>query len=52
MATFTAIKNRGGGREALGGVLCYVQQVEKVTWKGQKLISGWNCTAQSVCSEM
>lgn len=52
MATFTAIKNRGGGRGALGGVLRYVQQVEKATWEGQKLISGWNCTTQSVCSEM
>ena len=30
MATFTAIKNRGGGRGALGGVLRYVQQEEKI----------------------
>lgn len=52
MATFTAIKNRGGGRGALGGVLRYVQQEEKTTWKGRQLVSGWNCTAQSVCSEM
>ena len=29
MATFTAIKNRGGGRGALGGVLRYTQQDEK-----------------------
>ena len=29
MATFTAIKNRGGGGGALGGVLRYVQQEEK-----------------------
>ena len=29
MATFTAVKNRGGGRGALGGVLRYTQQTEK-----------------------
>ena len=52
MATFTAIKNRGGGRGALGGVLRYVQQEEKTTWQDRQLVSGWNCTAQSVCSEM
>ena len=52
MATFTAIKNRGGGRGALGGVLRYVQQEEKATWEDRRLVSGWNCTAQSVCSEM
>lgn len=52
MATFTAIKNRGGGSSALGGVLRYVQQEEKTTWEDRRLASGWNCTAQSVCSEM
>ena len=52
MATFTAIKNRGGGGGALGGVLRYVQQEEKTTWEDRRLVSGWNCTAQSVCSEM
>ena len=52
MATFTAIKNRGGGRGALGGVLRYVQQEEKTTWEDRQLVSGWNCTAQSICSEM
>ena len=52
MATFTAIKNRGGGSGALGGVLHYVQQEEKTTWEDRRLVSGWNCTAQSVCSEM
>ena len=52
MATFTAIKNRGGGRGALGGVLRYVQQEKKTTWEDRRLVSGWNCTAQSVCSEM
>lgn len=52
MATFTAIKNRGGGRGALGGVLRYIQQEEKTTWEDRRLVSGWNCTAQSVCSEM
>lgn len=52
MATFTAIKNRGGGRGALGGVLRYIQQDEKTLWEGVRLVSGWNCTAQSALSEM
>ena len=52
MATFTAVKNRGGGRGALGGVLRYTQQDEKTPWEGQRLVSGWNCTAQSALSEM
>lgn len=52
MATFTAVKNRGGGRGALGGVLRYTKQDEKTLWKGQRLVTGWNCTAQSVLSEM
>jgi len=52
MATFTAIKNRGGGRGALGGVLRYTQQDEKTLWEGQRLVIGWNCTAQSALSEM
>ena len=52
MATFTVVKNRGGGRGALGGVLRYTQQDEKTLWKGQRLATGWNCTAQSALSEM
>ena len=52
MATFTAIKNRGGGRCALAGVLWYTQQEEKTLWEGQRLVSGWNCIAQSALSEM
>ena len=52
MATFTAVKNRGGGRGALGGVLRYTQQDEKTLWERQRLVTGWNCTAQSVLSEM
>ena len=52
MATFTVVKNRGGGRGALGGVLRYTQQEEKTLWEGQRLVSGWNCTAQSALSEM
>lgn len=52
MATFTTIKNRGGGSGALGGVLHYVQQEEKTTWEDRRLVSGWNCTAQSVYDEM
>ena len=51
MATFTAIKNRGGGG-ALGGVLRYTQQEKKTMWEGRQLVSGWNCTARSVLSEM
>ena len=52
MATFTAVKNRGGGRGALGGVLQYTQQDGKTLWEGQRLVTGWNCTAQSALSEM
>ena len=52
MATFTAVKTRGGGRGALGGVLRYTQQDEKTLWEGQRLVTGWNCTAQSALSEM
>ena len=52
MATFTAIKNRGGGKGALGGVLRYTQQDEKTLWEGRQLVTGWNCTAQSALSEM
>ena len=52
MATFTAIKNRGGGHGALGGVLRYAQQEEKTLWEGQQLVTGWNCTAQSAYAEM
>ena len=48
MATFTAVKNRGGGRGALGGVTRYVSQKEKTLWERQRLVTGWNCTAQSV----
>ena len=52
MATFTAIKNRGGDRGALGGVLRYTQQEGKTMWEGQWLVTGWNCTAQSAYPEM
>ena len=52
MATFTAVKNRGGGRGALGGVTRYVSQKEKTLWERQRLVTGWNCTAQSALSEM
>ena len=44
MATFTTIKNRGGGRGALAGVLQYIRQDEKTLWEGHRLVSGWNCT--------
>ena len=52
MATFTAIKNRGNSRGALGGVTRYVSQKEKTLWEDQQLVTGWNCIAQSVLSEM
>ena len=52
MATFTAVKNRGGGRGALGGVLRYTQQEEKTLWEGQRLVTGWNCTAPSALSAL
>ena len=52
MATFTAVKNRSGSRGALGGVLRYIQQDEKTLWEGQRLVTGWNCIAQSALSEM
>ena len=52
MATFTAIKNRGGSCGALGGVLRYVQQEEKTLWEGRQLVAGWNCTAPSAYTEM
>ena len=52
MATFTAIKNRGGGRGALGGVLRYVQREDKTVWGDRQLVSGWNCTAPCACAEM
>ena len=39
-------------RGALGGVLRYTQQEEKTLWEGRRLVTGWNCTAQSALSEM
>mgnify|MGYP000299656403 FL=1 len=36
----------------MGGVLRYTQQDEKTLWEGQRLVSGWNCTAQSALSEL
>lgn len=36
----------------MGGVLRYTQQDEKTLWEGQRLVTGWNCTAQSACTEM
>lgn len=52
MTNFTAIKNRSSGCGALGGVLQYVQQEGKTLWAGRQLVTGWNCTAQSACTEM
>ena len=36
----------------LGGVTRYVSQKEKTLWERQRLVTGWNCTAQSALSEM
>ena len=36
----------------MGGVLRYTQQDEKTLCEGQRLVTGWNCTAQSACTEM
>ena len=52
MATFTTIKNRGGGRGALAGVLQYIRQDEKTLWEGHRLVSGWNCTAPTAWQEI
>ena len=40
MATFTAIKGRGKGSGAMGGVMQYVQQEKKTLWEGQQLMTG------------
>ena len=50
MATLIAVKNRSGSRGALGGVLRYIQQDEKTLWEGQRLVTGWNCIAESALS--
>lgn len=36
----------------LGGVTRYVSQEEKTLWEERQLVTGWNCTAQSACTEM
>ena len=41
MATFTAIKGRGKGSGAMGGVMQYVQQKKKTLWEGQQLVTGY-----------
>ncbi len=45
MATFTTIKNRGGGRGALAGVLQYIRQDEKTLWEGHRLVSSVSSSA-------
>ena len=52
MATFTAIKGRGKGSGAMGGVMQYVQQEKKTLWEGQQLVTGYNCTARTAYLEM
>ncbi len=52
MATFTAIKNKTQSRGALGRALDYVKQEKKTLWEERKLVTGWNCVAQSAYDEM
>lgn len=52
MATFTAIKGRGKGSGAMGGVMQYVQQKKKTLWEGQQLVTGYNCTSRTAYLEM
>lgn len=52
MATFTAIKNKTQSRGALSRALDYVKQEKKTLWEERKLVTGWNCVAQSAYHEM
>lgn len=52
MATFTAIKNKTQSSTAMSRALSYVGQEKKTLWKGQRLVSGHNCVAQSSLAEM
>ena len=52
MATFTAIKGRGKGSGAMGGVMQYVQQEKKTLWDDQQLVTGYDCTARTAYLEM
>lgn len=52
MATFIAIKNATQSGGAMRGVLRYVQRKDKTLWAGRRLVTGWNCVAQSAYDEM
>lgn len=52
MATFTAIKNKAQGGGAMGRALDYVEQEKKTLWEERRLVTGWNCVAQSAYEEM
>ncbi len=52
MATFTATKNATQSGGAMCGVLRYVQRRDKTLWAGRRLVSSWNCVAQSAYEEM
>ncbi len=52
MATFTAIKNKVQGGGAMGRALDYVEQEKKTLWEERRLVTGWNCVAQSAYEEM
>lgn len=52
MATFTAIKNTAQSSSTLRRALDYVKQEKKTLWEERKLVTGWNCVAQSAYDEM
>lgn len=52
MATFAAIKNATQSGGAMRGVLRYVQRRDKTLWGDRRLVTGWNCVAQSAYDEM
>ncbi len=52
MATFTAIKNATQSGGAMRGVLNYIKRKDKTLWEGRRLVTGWNCVAQSAYDEM
>ncbi len=52
MATFTAIKNATQSGGAMRGVLNYIKRKGKTLWEGRRLVTGWNCVAQSAYDEM
>lgn len=52
MATFTPIKNQKQTKGALLGTMLYAINKKKTTYKGQSLVSGFNCNAYTAYLEM